>query len=300
MTLMNPWTNIIKNFTTYLKLEKGLSENSVEAYIRDVHRFGNYCVDLLPEDVSANDISSFFKELNMCDLLAESTQARMLSSLRSFYKYMVFEEIIETDPSELVDPPKIGRKIPDPLIVSEIDKIISIIDQSTSLGIRNVAIIETMYSCGLRVSELVNLKIKNVFFDSDFIRVFGKGNKERLVPLGSYAKKRMRQYIDEHRLIKGVKEGEEEILFLNNRGSRLTRVMVFTIISNAAKLAGIKRKISPHSLRHSFATHLLEGGADLRAVQEMLGHSSITTTEIYTHLDNNYLKSVIIEYHPRS
>lgn len=300
MALMNPWTNIIKKYTTYLKLEKGLSENSVEAYIRDVQRFGNYCVDLLPQDVQGQDISAFFAALNAHDLLAESTQARMLSSLRSFYKYMMFEDIIEIDPSELVDPPKIGRKIPDPLTVDEIDQLMSSIDQSTPLGMRNVAIIETMYSCGLRVSELVNLKIKNVFFDSDFIRVFGKGNKERLVPLGSFAKKRMRQYIDDYRLAKGVKEGEEEILFLNNRGARLTRVMVFTIISNAAKLAGIKRKISPHSLRHSFATHLLEGGADLRAVQEMLGHSSITTTEIYTHLDNNYLKSVIVEYHPRS
>ena len=288
---MNPWTNIIKNFTTYLKLEKGLSENSIEAYIRDISRFGNYCVDLLPQDVKADHISSFFVELLRTELLAESTQARMLSSIRAFFKYLMYEDIIEVDPSELVDPPKIGRKLPEPLTVDEINKMIEVIDKSTPLGIRNAAIIDMMYSCGLRVSELVNLKLRHVFFDSDFVRVFGKGNKERLVPLGSYAKKSVQAYIKDYRGNKGIKEGEEEIIFLNNRGARLTRIMIYNIVSNAAKMAGIKRNISPHSLRHSFATHLLEGGADLRAIQEMLGHSSITTTEIYTHIDNSYLKN---------
>ena len=297
---MIPWTNIIKNFTTYLKLEKGLSENSIEAYIRDVSRFGNYCVDLLPQDVGASDISSFFKELLASELLAETSQARLLSSIRAFYKYLTYEDIIDVDPSELVDPPKIGRKLPDPLTVGEINQMLGVIDKSTPLGVRNASIIETMYSSGLRVSELVNLKIRDVYFESDFVRVFGKGNKERLVPLGSYAKQSIRDYMKDCREVRKVKEGEEDIVFLNNRGARLTRVMIFTIISTIAKLAGIERKISPHSLRHSFATHLLEGGADLRAIQEMLGHSSITTTEIYTHLDSSYLKSVIMEFHPRS
>ena len=297
---MNAWTNIIKSYTTYLKLEKGLSENSVEAYIRDISRFGNFCVDLLPQDVSSEQISNFFMELNHAELLAQTTQARMLSSIRAFFKYLMYEDIIEVNPSELVDPPKIGRKLPEPLTVEEINSMLELIDKSTELGMRNYSIIETMYSCGLRVSELVNLKFKNIFFDSDFVRVFGKGNKERLVPLGSYAKKSIQNYMNDFRGRKGIKEGEEDIVFLNNRGARLTRIMVYNIISNSAKMDGITRKISPHSLRHSFATHLLEGGADLRAVQEMLGHSSITTTEIYTHLDNSYLKSVIVEYHPRS
>lgn len=298
---MNPWTNIIKNFTTYLKLEKGLSENSVEAYVRDVTQFGNYCVDLLPQDVLGEHISAYFKALVEAEeSIADSSQARILSSLRSFFKYLIYENVIDADPSELVDPPKIGRKLPDPLTVDEINQMLEVIDKSTDLGVRNEAIIETMYSCGLRVSELVNLKLRDVFFDSDFVRVFGKGNKERLVPLGSHAKRKMQFYIDQSRGIKSIKPGEEEIIFLNNRGARLTRIMVYNIINNAAKMAGIKRKISPHSLRHSFATHLLEGGADLRAVQEMLGHSSITTTEIYTHIDKSYLKSVIVEFHPRS
>ncbi len=297
---MDAWTNIIKNYTTYLKLEKGLSENSIEAYIRDISRFGNFCVDLLPQDVSSEQISNFFIELNHAELLAETTQARMLSSIRAFFKYLMYEDIIEINPSELVDPPKIGRKLPEPLTVDEINQMLAVIDKNTPLGMRNFAIIELMYSCGLRVSELVNLKIKSIYFDSDFVRVFGKGNKERLVPLGSYAKKSVQEYMLDCRSLKSIKEGEEDIVFLNNRGARLTRIMIYTIISNAAKLAGIKRKISPHSLRHSFATHLLEGGADLRAVQEMLGHSSITTTEIYTHLDSSYLKSVITEFHPRS
>jgi integrase/recombinase XerD len=297
---MNPWTNIIKNFTTYLKLEKGLSENSIEAYLRDVSRFGNYCVDLLPQDVKPIHISSFFTALLEAELLAETSQARMLSSIRSFYKYLMYEDIIELDPCSLVEAPKIGRKLPDPLTVDEIDLMLEVIDKSTPLGVRNASIIETMYSCGLRVSELVNLKIRDVYFDSDFVRVFGKGSKERLVPLGSFAKRSIKNYMEEYRGAKGIKEGEQDIIFLNNRGARLTRVMIFTIISKTADLAGIKRNISPHSLRHSFATHLLEGGADLRAIQEMLGHSSITTTEIYTHLDNSYLKSVIKEFHPRS
>ena len=297
---MNPWTNIIKNYTTYLKLEKGLSENSIEAYIRDVSRFGNYCVDLLPQDVSGKDISAFFTELLDLELLAETSQARMLSSIKSFYKYLVYEDILDIDPSELVEAPKTGRKLPDPLTVDEIDQMLMVIDKTTFLGVRNAAIIETMYSSGLRVSELVNLKIKDVYFDSDFLRIFGKGNKERLVPLGSFAKEGIKNYMEYYRNSNKIKEGEEDIIFLNNRGARLTRVMIFKIISKVAKLAGIKRKISPHSLRHSFATHLLEGGADLRAIQEMLGHSSITTTEIYTHVDNSYLKSVIKEFHPRS
>ena len=297
---MNPWTNIIKNFSNYLKLEKGLSQNSVEAYIRDLNKFGGFCKDLFPQDVESSHISEFFKALVEAGMLADSSQARLLSSIRSFYKYLILEGIMEQDPSELVDPPKIGRKLPDTLSVDEINLMIEGIDKSTWLGERNAAIIELMYSSGLRVSELVTLTLKNVFFESGFLKIFGKGSKERLVPLGSYASKRVKNYVEEHRSHQKIKEGEEEIVFLNNRGARLTRVMIFTIIKNAAEQVGINKNISPHTLRHSFATHLLEGGADLRAVQDMLGHASITTTEIYTHLDKSYLKSVIVDFHPRS
>lgn len=297
---MNAWTNIIKNFANYLKLEKGLSENSVEAYTCDLDKFASYCRALAPQDVSAVHIGDFFKVLIEAGFLADSSQARLLSAIRSFYKYLILEGILDQDPSELIDPPKIGRKLPDTLNVDEINEIIEVIDKSTALGERNAAIIELMYSSGLRVSELVNLSLKNLFFEGGFLKVFGKGSKERLVPLGSFAASRVKNYIEEYRGHQKVKQGEEEIVFLNNRGARLTRVMIFTIIKNAAALAGIKKNVSPHTLRHSFATHLLEGGADLRAVQDMLGHTSITTTEIYTHLDKSYLKSVIVDFHPRS
>jgi integrase/recombinase XerD len=232
--------------------------------------------------------------------MTPSSQARVLSGIKAFYKYLILEDLMKIDPSAVIESPKLGRKLPDTLSLEEINLLLDTIDASTPEGMRNKAMLETLYACGLRVSELVNLKISDIFLEIDFIKVTGKGDKERFVPLGSSAKKFIKIYQHEIRVHVPVQKGEEDILFLNRRGKRLTRVMIFTIIKNLAVKASIKKSISPHTFRHSFATHLVEGGADLRAVQEMLGHESITTTEIYTHLDRNYLKEVITSFHPRS
>jgi integrase/recombinase XerD len=296
------WASYIKGFKSYLQLEKSLSANSIEAYLRDVGKLVSY-FELLgtrPDvtDVELKHLEGFVKSIHDLGFDAAS-QARIISGLRAFYKYLLMEDIVKNNPTELLSPPKKARKLPDTLSVEEVNALLNIIDLSTPEGMRNRTILEVLYGCGLRVSEAVNLKISNLFLDVEFIKVLGKGDKERLVPIGSQAIKYIRMYRDDVRVHIPVKHGEEDFLFLNRRGARLSRVMIFYIIKEAAQKAGIQKIISPHTLRHSFATHLIEGGADLRAVQEMLGHASITTTEIYTHLDREFLRSTIMQFHPR-
>lgn len=284
-------------------MERSLSENSVEAYAHDISKLhehlelkGSSKGPLEVADSDIRDLLEYITELGM----TPHTQARMLSGIKSFYKYLLFEGDIDSNPSELVEAPKLGRKLPDTLSFEEIEKILGAIDMSSPEGQRNRAMLETLYSSGLRVSELVNLKLNNVFEDQGFLRVIGKGSKERLVPIGREALKHIMLYIDHIRCHIVIKPGHEGFVFLNRRGAQLTRVMIFTIIKGLVQKIGLNKNISPHTFRHSFATHLIEGGADLRAVQEMLGHESITTTEIYTHLDRDYLKQIIKDYHPRS
>jgi integrase/recombinase XerD len=297
------WDSYINGYKSYLQLEKSLSENSVEAYIHDVEKlfqFINYFkLDFAPEKVDYHLLQEFVKWVNGLGMSAR-TQARVISGIKGFYKYLILENIIKSDPTELLESPKIGRKLPDTLNVEEINSLINAIDLSKPEGERNKAILETLYSCGLRVSELVNLRISGLYFDAGFVRVVGKGDKERLVPIGSVAKKHINIYLKGIRCHIVIKKGNEDILFLNRRGSKLTRVMIFTIIKQLAVKTGLKKKISPHTFRHSFATHLIEGGADLRAVQDMLGHESITTTEIYTHLNREFLRDTITRFHPRA
>ena len=295
------WRAAIKGFRAYLKLEKGLSENSIEAYTRDIDKLEQYAAerDLKPEAVALSDLRQFITWVNELGMLA-SSQARVLSGVKSFYKYLLIEDMIKSDPAELLEAPKKQRKLPTVLSYADIEKLLSAIDLSKPEGQRNRAIIEVLYSCGLRVSELTELKLSNLYLDIEFIKVFGKGSKERLVPIGGEAIKALTLWIEQVRVHTPIKKGEEDLVFLNRRGSRLSRVYVFMLIKRLAEMAGIKKTISPHTLRHSFATHLVEGGADLRAVQEMLGHESITTTEIYTHLDREYLKEVITSFHPRN
>ena len=294
------WDGYTKQFQNYLRLERSLSANSVEAYVRDVQKLAQFSEESVgPEEVNEVHLHNFLEWVNELGMTPH-TQARVLSGLKAFFRYLLFEKVISADPTALIEGPKLGRKLPDTLSVEEIDVLFSAIDLSTPEGQRNRAMLETLYSSGLRVSELVELKLSNVYFDLGFLRVVGKGNKERLVPIGRDALKFIRMYIDEIRVHIPVKKGNEPYVFLNRRGSKLSRVMVFTIIKNLAAETGLKKSISPHTFRHSFATHLIEGGADLRAVQEMLGHESITTTEIYTHLDRDYLKQIIQEFHPRS
>lgn len=297
------WNFYIKQYYNYLKLERSLSENSIEAYIRDVVKLKQFIEfsnkEVSPLDINSSHLQDFLEYINEIGMSAPS-QARILSGLKGFYKYLLFEEIIETDPTQLIEGPKLGRKLPDTLSVQEIETLFSAIDMSTDEGMRNRAILETLYSSGLRVSELITLRLSHMYFDIGFLRIIGKGNKERLVPLGRSAMKYLRIYVDEIRCHLDIKPGHENFVFLNRRGAKLTRVMIFTIIKNLARKINLNKNISPHTFRHSFATHLIEGGADLRAVQEMLGHESITTTEIYTHLDRDYLKQVIREFHPRS
>jgi len=297
------WEFEIREYRNYLKLERGLSENSIEAYIRDISKLWQFCdtddKSISIKDVTSTDLTEFLVTLNQVGLAVHS-QARIISGLKGFYKYLLGEKRVESDPTSLIDAPKLGRKLPDTLDLHEINLILEAIDHSKAEGTRNRAIIEVLYSSGLRVSEIVNLRKSNLFLEAGFIRVIGKGNKERLVPIGSEAVKYLEIYLDEVRVHQEIQPGEEDMVFLNRRGKRLTRVMIFTIIKNLAATAGIRKKVSPHTFRHSFATHLIEGGADLRAVQEMLGHESITTTEIYTHLDKSYLKQIINEFHPRS
>ncbi|GAA4310949.1 site-specific tyrosine recombinase XerD [Mucilaginibacter gynuensis] len=284
-------------------MERSLSPNSIEAYSRDIEKLAQFAdsneLKLKPETVTLADLRRFIQwvvELGMIP----SSQARILSGIKSFYKYLLMEDMITIDPSELLESPRIQRKLPDTLSFEDIDKIIAAIDLSKPEGPRNKAIIEVLYGCGLRVSELTELRLSNLYLDIEFIKVTGKGNKERLVPIGESAVKALKIYIKELRVHVAPKKGEDDIVFLNRRGTRISRVFIFMIIKELAILAGINKTIGPHTFRHSFATHLVEGGADLRAVQEMLGHESITTTEIYTHLDREYLKSTIIQYHPRN
>ena len=300
------WELHIKHFSSYLKLERSLSENSVEAYLHDVELLRQFMTmkhpQVSPVKVTSKQLQEFLQYINELGMSAHS-QARILSGIKGFYKYLLFEELLEKDPTELIEGPKLGRKLPDTLSYAEIEKLLQAIDQSKPEGGRNRAMLEVLYSSGLRVSELVELKLNSVYSDIGFLRVIGKGNKERLVPIGRDALKYLKIYVDQIRgkaPHKPPQKGFEAYVFLNRNGRKLTREMIFMIIKDLALQIGLKKNISPHTFRHSFATHLIEGGADLRAVQEMLGHESITTTEIYTHLDRGYLRQVIHEFHPRS
>ena len=295
------WENSIKEFKYYLKVERSLADNSVNAYIRDIRKLADFSSKIKVDElnISVNELREFVADLNSKNISARS-QARIISGVKAFFKYLIIEDCITNDPTMLIENPKIGLKLPEVLSVDEIELIISSIDLSNKQGERNRAILETLYSCGLRVTELINLKISNINFKEGYIKVIGKGDKERLTPIGSNALKYITIYVNEVRIHQKISKNQEDFVFLNNRGSKLSRVMIFTLIKKIVDKVGIKKKISPHTFRHSFATHLIEGGADLRAVQEMLGHESITTTEIYTHLDRDYLRSNIMQFHPRS
>lgn len=295
------WEPYKKGFRAFLQLEKSLSDNSVEAYGRDIEKLTQFLqqhnIEKNPAGLELKDLQQFVKwiaELGM----TPTSQARIISGIRAFYKYCSMEQIITNDPTVLLEAPKLKRALPDVLAFEEIENIIGQIDLSKPEGGRNKAILETMYSCGLRVSEVVNLRLSQLHLDVGFIRVVGKGDKERLVPIGSSASKYITIYRNDIRVHMPIKKGQEDMLFLNRRGSKLTRVMIFLMLKELVKKAGITKNISPHTFRHSFATHLVEGGADLRAVQEMLGHESITTTEIYTHLDRDYLRDTLQRFHP--
>jgi len=295
------WKTTINGFKHYLRLERAMSANTVEAYLNDVTKLRQFSEPqgIHPHELTSAQIQDFLIWINGFGLSAHS-QARILSGIKTFYLYMALEHGLHENPTALIQAPRLGRKIPDVLNVAEIDRLIGAVDLSTPEGMRNKAMLEVLYGCGLRVSELVGLKISNLFLDVEFIKVEGKGSKERLVPIGAQAAKYLRIYLGEVRVHQKIKPGNEDFVFLNRRGAPLTRVMVFLIIKDLAAAIGLKKRISPHTFRHSFASHLVEGGADLRAVQEMLGHESITTTEIYTHVDRDYLRSVITQYHPRS
>jgi len=288
----------IARFKQYLMYEKGLSPKSVEAYLHDVLLLEDFLGNTPIENATFEDLQKFLKHLYKAEYNARS-QARIISGMRAFYRYLIYANVLETDPTELLDAPKIGMHLPDVLTVEEIQSIMEVIDLSAPEGHRNRAMAEVMYGCGLRVSELITLRISNLFFDDGFVKVVGKGNKERLIPIGTTAMKMVNLYVDGKRKELKIKKGEEDYVFLNRRGAHLTREMVFMLVKKWVKDAGIEKTVSPHTFRHSFATHLIEGGADLRAVQEMLGHESITTTEIYTHLDQDYLRTNIALYHPR-
>lgn len=295
------WESYKKGFKAYLQLEKSLSDNSVEAYLRDIDKLTYFLAATeekkSPAEIDLKLLQKFLKWVGELGMTA-ATQARTISGIKGFYKYCLIEDVVTTDPTALLEAPKLKRSLPDILNFGEIENIIGQIDQSKPEGGRNKAILETMYSCGLRVSEVVNLQISCLYLDVGFIRVIGKGNKERLVPIGSDAVKYINLYKNNVRVHIPVKKGCEDILFVNKRGGQLSRIMIFYIIKDLVKKAGIAKNISPHTFRHSFATHLVEGGADLRAVQEMLGHESITTTEIYTHLDRDFLRSTLQQFHP--
>ncbi|MEO6523207.1 MAG: site-specific tyrosine recombinase XerD [Mucilaginibacter sp.] len=297
------WQKAKKGFSSYLRLEKSLSANSVGAYLGDLDKLIQFAdskpVKLQPETVVLKDLREFIMWINELGMIPTS-QARIISGIKAFYKYLLMDNQLNYDPSELLEAPKLKRKLPDTLSIVDIDKLIDAIDLSKPEGMRNKTMIEVLYSCGLRVSELINLRISNLYLDIEFIKVLGKGDKERLVPIGSQGIKFLKLWLHDVRVHIPVQSGEEDMVFLNRRGKRLSRVYVFMMIKELAEVIGLKKSISPHTFRHSFATHLIEGGADLRAVQEMLGHESITTTEIYTHLDREYLKTVIIDHHPRS
>ena len=295
------WKSLIKGYENYLKIEKSLSTNTVDAYIRDINKMDGF---FNSEDskkkinsINHEDFQNYLAHLNWLKINARS-QSRVISSMRSFFKYLMIEKIIDNNPSELLENPKTGKKLPEFLTIDEIDLMVSQIDRSKSDGERNIAILEVLYGCGLRVTELIELKISEIYWKEGFIRIIGKGNKERLVPLGKIASKHLKIYLNEIRVHQKIDNQFVDHVFINKNGKKLSRVMIFKIIKKLTEKAGIQKNVSPHTLRHSFATHLVEGGADLRAVQEMLGHQSITTTEIYTHLDKNYLKQNILDYHP--
>lgn len=295
------WNQAITDYQNYLRIERGLSENSILNYSLDIKRLVKWLsrnsIVVSPIKISEETIQQFIyqvaKEVN------PRSQSRIISGLRGFFNYLIFEEYRKTNPLELIESPKLGRKLPDTLSIKEIDRLIAAIDLSTPQGERNRALLETLYGCGLRVSELINLKISDLFFDEGFIKVTGKGNKQRFVPIGNTTKKYINIYRSEIRTHQSIDPGARDTIFLNRRGKSLSRAMIFTIVKQLAEKAGIKKTISPHTFRHSFATHLLENGADLRAIQQMLGHESITTTEIYTHMDKSHLTEVINSYHPR-
>lgn len=295
------WERYIKHFVSYLKIEKGLAENSILAYQRDVLNLMDFAIKqrIEVEAIRVLHLKAFLTSINELGIGARS-QARMISGIKQFFLFLILEDVIKNDPSELLEMPKIGKKLPEVLEIEEIDALIAAIDLSKNEGHRNRAMLETLYSCGLRVSELVNLRFSDLFFEEGFIRVIGKGNKERLVPVSPSVEKEIGIYNDFIRRHQHIQLGNENVVFLNRRGAKLTRVMIFTIIKNLANEIGLQKNISPHTFRHSFATHLLEGGANLRAIQEMLGHESITTTEIYTHLDQRFIREAIISYHPRN
>ena len=288
----------IARFRQYLVYEKGLSPKSVEAYLHDVQLLTDFLGEDKIADATFEELQKFLKHLYESDFNARS-QARIVSGMRAFYRYLIYANVREDDPTELLDAPKIGMHLPDVLTVEEIQDIMDVIDLSTPEGHRNRAMVEVMYGCGLRVSELVTLRLSNLFFDDGFIKVVGKGNKERLIPIGKTAINAVNQYVEGKRKLLKIKKGEEDYVFLNRRGAHLTREMVFMLVKKWVAAVGIDKTVSPHTFRHSFATHLIEGGADLRAVQQMLGHESITTTEIYTHLDQDYLRTNIALFHPR-
>lgn len=300
---MSVWNTYLVRFKQYLQLEKSLSKNSIEAYTDDLIKLMHYSElflnDQSPDKFTYKQLVKFIEWVSESGI-SPASQARVISGIKTFYKFLVLENDIPSSPADLLEGPKLARKLPVYLNVEEIDKMLSLIDRSKPEGERNLSMLETLYSCGLRVSELVNLKISDLHLNEDYIKVTGKGSKERLVPIGESGKRLIKNYIDRTRIHIPVKKGNEDFVYLNRRGAKLSRVMVFYIIKELADKAGIKKKLSPHTFRHSFATHLVEGGADLRAVQEMLGHESITTTEIYTHLDKHYLRDNILSYHPRN
>lgn len=296
------WNSTLKGFQAYLLLEKSLSRHSIEAYIRDAEKLMEYVIisktDLPPDKLTTDHLTAFIYYINELGLEPKS-QARIISGIRAFYKFMMMEDIIDHDPSAILEGPKLQRTLPDVLSYEEIDSLLNSIDMSLPHSQRNRAMLETLYACGLRVSELITLRLSNFFPEQGFVKVLGKNNKERLVPIGNAAIKHITLYLEtERKSLTTIAKGHEDILFLNRRGKGLTRIMVFTLIKQFAAAAGIKKTVSPHTFRHSFATHLVEGGADLRAVQEMLGHESILTTEIYTHVDRNYLRDTMLKYHP--
>jgi len=295
------WHQALSDFKNYLLLERGLAENSVFNYSLDIKKLINYLetnsIAISPEKISEEILQQFVYEV--AKVVNARSQSRIISGLKSFFIYLIFEGYRENNPMELIETPKIGRKLPDTLAVDEIDSLINSVDLGTKEGERNQAIIETLYGCGLRVSELIDLKLSDLFFKEGFIKVTGKGNKQRFVPIGEVTQEYILEYIRNSRTLVSLKKKASDVLFLNRRGNILTRAMIFTIVKNLAIAADLQKKISPHTFRHSFATHLLENGADLRAIQQMLGHESITTTEIYMHVDKSHLQKVISEFHPR-
>ncbi|UMB54750.1 site-specific tyrosine recombinase XerD [Lutibacter sp. A64] len=295
------WNSALTDYITYLKIEKGLAKNSIESYARDVKKLILFLekneLIYTPINIHEDCIQEFI--YTTAKTINARSQARLISGIRNFFDYLIFEDYRKDNPTDLIETPKIGLKLPDTLSIEDIDKLINAIDLSEPQGERNRTIIETLYSCGLRVSELVDLQLSDLFFEEGFIRVLGKGNKQRFVPINTQTQKYITNYINDIRVHIDVKKGFEDTVFLNRRGKKLTRVMIFTIVKNLAIKIGLKKKISPHTFRHSFATHLLERGADLRAIQQMLGHESITTTEIYMHLDRSFLKEVVNTFHPR-